>query len=91
MALGEGRPYDLVCMDILMPEMDGHQAAREIRSLERMNGPHSSRARIVMITASPDAENVNQSLREHCDAYLLKPVDIRRLRRELQSFGLAAV
>jgi len=71
-----GEPYDLVCMDIMMPEMDGQTAVREIRALEEGRGIRSSDgARIIMTTALDDVKNVVQSFEALCDAYLFKPID----------------
>ena len=75
-ALECGEPYDLVCMDIMMPEMDGQTAVREIRALEEGRGIRSSDgARIIMTTALDDVKNVVQSFEALCDAYLFKPID----------------
>jgi AmiR/NasT family two-component response regulator len=41
-----------------------------------------------MTTASGDSANVNQSVQEDCDGYLLKPVDGRRLLSDLRTLGL---
>ena len=83
----EGQPYDLICMDILMPEMDGHQAVRAIRDREKAAG-RVHRARVIMTTASTDEGHVQQSFQDRCDAYLLKPIDLHRLLRELRRLGL---
>ena len=75
-----GQLYDLICMDIMMPEMYGQTAVREIRALEEATGTLSTRgARIIMTTALDDVKNVVQSFKSLCDAYLFKPIDTGKL------------
>ncbi len=89
LARGSGAPYDLICMDILMPEMDGHTAVKTIRAMEeRRLVPAVARARIIMTTSLSDRENVAKSIHELCDAYLVKPVDTGKLLNQLKTFGL---
>ena len=89
MASETGSGYDLVCMDILLPEMDGKEAVRQIRSLERERGILSSGgAKIIMTTAVDDIKDVIRSFQELCDAYLVKPVNLGDLRNHLRAFGL---
>jgi two-component system chemotaxis response regulator CheY len=88
-ALGENQPYDLICMDIMMPEMDGQQALSEIRALEEAYGlfpPDSST--IVMTTALADMKNVMEAYHNLCDAYLAKPINKATLLSELKNLGL---
>jgi two-component system chemotaxis response regulator CheY len=88
-ALATGRPYDLICMDVLMPEMDGHQAVKQIRSIEKARGTHASSAvKIIMATGLGDKENVIQSAKEDCNAYILKPIDTSKLMYYIKCFGL---
>jgi two-component system, chemotaxis family, chemotaxis protein CheY len=88
-ALGEGAPYDLICMDILMPEMNGQEAVKEVRALEEARGiPSQEAVKIIMTTAVTDIQQVMKSFRELCDAYLFKPIDTARLLGELKAFGL---
>ena len=54
LAQATDRNYDLICMDITMLEMDGHQAVEEIRQLERSAGMNPS-VTIVMTTSSNEA------------------------------------
>jgi two-component system chemotaxis response regulator CheY len=89
MAAESASGYDLICMDILLPEMDGRTAVREIRSLERERGILSRNgAKIIMTTALDDMKEVIRSFQELCDAYLVKPIDLPDLRSHLVSFGL---
>jgi CheY-like chemotaxis protein len=74
------QPFDLVLMDVQMPEMDGYQATRAIREKERGTGGH---IRIVALTAHamPDDEQI--CLKAGMDSYLAKPVRREELCREL--------
>lgn len=90
MALDSGEPYDLICMDILMPEMDGRTALKEIRALEEMRGITSTHGtKIVMITALDDTKDVMRAFYELCDAYIFKPIDKAKLLQELEKIGLS--
>jgi len=83
--------YDLICMDIMMPDMDGKTAVREIRSLERARGILSTvGVKIIMATALNEIKAVADSFHELCDAYVTKPVDAAQLLGYVRSFKLIA-
>ena len=89
MAIEDGSRYDLVCMDILLPEMDGQAAVREIRRIEEEHGLFPDRsAKIIMTTALGEMKDVIQSFKDLCDAYLVKPVNLRDLLKYLDEFAL---
>jgi two-component system chemotaxis response regulator CheY len=79
--------YELVCMDLHMPVMNGHEAIREIRQYERANGILRP-TRIFVTTALDDMASVTEALLGKCTAYLMKPIDLNILRQELQAVGL---
>lgn len=89
-AVRTGLYFDLVCMDILMPEMDGFTAVQEIRTVETKDVPADACAKILMTTASNDLKNVLRSVREFCDGYLVKPIDTAQLVDRLKSLELLA-
>lgn len=90
LALKVAAPYDLVCMDIMMPEMDGQQALTELRRLEAQHGQVPGRgSKVIMITALHDKDSVMRAFREQCDGYLVKPVDGAKLAQELRALNLA--
>ena len=75
LALEANDPYDLICLDIMMPMLDGHGALKQIRALEADKGIWSSHgAKVVMTTALGDMKNVNTAFGSLCDAYLVKPI-----------------
>ena len=88
-ALEGNDPYDLICLDIMMPEMDGQEALRQIREQEEARGILPSKgAKIVMTTALADLKSVNAAYHSFCDAYLTKPVQKAKLLKELHGLKL---
>ena len=72
-AIGQGTHYDLICLDISMPVMGGHEALQAIRTLEAEAG--ISRATALMITASSSPDDMIAAIAEgDCDDYLPKPL-----------------
>jgi CheY-like chemotaxis protein len=77
-----GVPYDLVLMDVHMPELDGLEAARRIRTAEAaMQLP---RTRIVALTANAFGEDRDACLAAGMDNFLVKPLDGDRLAEALE-------
>jgi HD-like signal output (HDOD) protein len=77
--------YDLVMLDIDMPDMQGEEVLRKIRSIENY-GPH--RAAVVMVTAQSDQEHVLICLKSGCDEYIAKPFKLEIITEKLISLGL---
>jgi two-component system chemotaxis response regulator CheY len=89
LALEANQPYELICLDIMMPGLDGHQALHEIRLLEEERGIYSSDgAKIIMTTALDDIENKISAFSGLCDAYLVKPIQKTKLLEELRKLKL---
>lgn len=91
-ALAQGRPYDLVCLDIMMPEMDGHEALKQIREMEKQAGIQGpGEVKVLMTSALGDAKNVVEAYyKGGATSYLVKPVDKCNLIDQLQILGLPA-
>lgn len=88
-AQSSNQNYDLICMDIMMPEMDGQAALKQIRALEEGIGvlPHAG-VKIIMTTAVTDTKAVFDAYQGLCDGYLFKPIDTVKLVEYAKSFGL---
>jgi two-component system chemotaxis response regulator CheY len=89
LALDKDEHYNLICLDIMMPEMDGHEALRLIRQAEEAKGiPKAKGAKIVMTTAVGDLKNVIAAFKNLCNSYLTKPIEKAKLLEVLQRFEL---
>lgn len=66
----------MILMDIMMPLMDGYEATRQIRKLERTD---ASSIPIIALTANAFAEDVRHALDCGMNAHLAKPLDVKKM------------
>ena len=87
-----GSPYDLVLMDIMIPEVDGLQAVLAIRKAEgQLSIAMPQRVKIVMTTALNDPRTIMKALYESdANSYLIKPIRLQKLEEELRALKLIA-
>ncbi len=90
LALEEAAPYSLICMDIMMPIIDGQQALQRIRNIEReRNLNYDQEVKAIMITALSDLQNVNEAFSKGwTNSYITKPIDSSALIEEIRELGL---
>ena len=72
---------DLIFMDLLMPEMDGFELTRKIKST-----PELSQIPVVVLTAHGNVETEQKAQEAGCDGFLHKPADIRQIQKVLRQF-----
>jgi len=88
-ALKEKSPYDLICLDIMMPKVDGVKVLKAIRDLEIQKGVlPEKRAKVIMTTALAEAGFVNKAFEYNCDAYASKPIDMEKFNEVLKKLEL---
>lgn len=89
-ALKNGEPYDLVCLDIIMPNMDGQQALREIREVEaEMGVGDGNRVKVVMISALDNSEELHDAFfLGDATSYIVKPIRKKTLLGEISNMGI---
>ncbi|MCG6553107.1 MAG: response regulator [Candidatus Magnetominusculus sp. LBB02] len=89
MAHEQKKPYDLLCLDIMMPIMDGCEALMQIRKMESvMNIKQDDRVKAIMITAVDRPNEILQSYEGDCSAYMIKPVNKKALIKQIKDIGL---
>ena len=88
-ALEAGDGYDLVCLDIMMPALDGYQALKAIRDIEKEKQiPEEQRTKIIMTTALNEGRNVSKAFELGCVAYAGKPIDQEKFENVLRKINL---
>ena len=88
MALAK-EPYDLICLDIMLPKMDGRQVLKGIRKIEGDKGIVGPDAvKILMISALGDFETVSEAFSSQCTSYITKPIDADKIIAELTNLEL---
>ncbi len=88
-ALDYKAPFDLICMDINMPKMNGTVALETIREIEKernINGLDG--VKVIMVTVNDDSGNIFGSFRKGCEAYIVKPVSKEKIVHELKALNL---
>lgn len=89
-ALKEGEPYSLITMDILMPNVDGQQALREIREIEKEKGiSESAQAKVIMVSGLDDSEELHDAFfLGEATGYIVKPIHKDLLLQEVEKLGI---
>lgn len=91
MALTEGSPYEIICLDIMMPGMNGLDALKAIRELEAERNIYVGKgSKVIMTTAAANPKSIMGAFKEQCEAYLIKPLDKNELYNALKKLGFDA-
>jgi CheY-like chemotaxis protein len=75
--------YDVILMDLQMPEMDGYEATRQIRALKN---PEAKTVKIIAMTANVFRDDIERCLEAGMDSHIGKPVDFQELINKLRVF-----
>ncbi len=78
--LQKGPIYNLVCLDIMMPQLNGHETLRAMREAEDLVTPDNPPCKIIMTTALDDSENILKSFDNQCNGYITKPYSFDKLQ-----------
>lgn len=86
-AVDSGKNYDVICLDIMMPEMDGHEVLKRLRAGEEKRGLENP-VKIIMTSALGDFGNIKEAYREQCEDYIVKPIEKYKIEAALRKLEL---
>lgn len=88
-ALDGNEVYDLICLDVMMPEMDGYQVLKGIRNIEKAHRISKEQGvKIIMITALNEQQSIDMAFELGCSVYCAKPIDIEKFEEALRDLKL---
>jgi len=88
-AIAADQHFDLICLDIMMPGMDGQQTLILLRQMEAQNDmPLGRGAKVVMTSAMEDNDYIMQAMNASADGYVVKPIEKRSFIETLKETGL---
>lgn len=88
-AYENGESFDLITLDISMPDVNGLDALYQIREMEtNKEVPANKRAVIIMVTASSDKDTIVTAVQAGCNDYIAKPFDRDTISKKLIKVGL---
>jgi two-component system chemotaxis response regulator CheY len=87
-SIENNQPYELIFLDIMMPELDGIKTLEKIRQLETQNGVNEhANSKVIMTSAIVDKDIILKAARAGCTSYIIKPIDRTRLYNEIRKHG----
>jgi two-component system chemotaxis response regulator CheY len=79
-SLEEDEPYDLICLDIMMPKLDGLKALKMLSSIERERDISKDKlSKKFVITALDNVKDVEKAFELGCEVYVTKPINTAKL------------
>ncbi len=88
-ALDQEKPFDLLLLDIMVPEINGIDVLKKVRTIERSRGIHDrDRAKVIITSSLSDARNMEQAQSAESNGYLVKPVNRAKLFSTIRTMGL---
>ena len=89
-AHNQGDPFQLICLDIMMPDLDGQETLKEIREIETDRDIASTDiVKVIMLTGMIDTKNITTAFVDGgCHAYLTKPVSTTEIINQLVELNL---
>ncbi len=88
-AVNNGTHYDLICLDIMMPGMNGHETLKAIRNYEQSNGFCVGQgAKVIMTTSVQDHKSIRRAFKASADGYVVKPVEKKKFIATLNEIGV---
>ncbi len=92
-SLEKGDSFDLITLDIIMPDMDGLRALKKIRGVEKevltKKGSGQDRVKIMMVTSHSNKSLVLRCARAGCNNYIVKPFTKDKIIEKLEELGFA--
>ena len=87
-SLKDNSAYDLICLDIMMPKVDGVKVLRAIRDYEKKIGIlPAQRVKVIMTTALAETDYVKNAFEIGCEAYAAKPIDTKKMEEVIDKLG----
>jgi len=88
-SLKSNQPYDLVCLDVMMPKVDGIKVLKTIRELETQKGLlPKKRVKVIMTTALSGTDYVQSAFEIGCEGFASKPIDTKKFVEVMEKLGL---
>jgi two-component system, chemotaxis family, chemotaxis protein CheY len=89
LSVKEGKPYNGIFLDIMMPGSDGYSALEGIREWEEGRGMNSGdMVKIIMVTAVDDPKMMMRAFKFQCDSYVVKPIVESKVLSAAEKAGL---
>ncbi|VBB07466.1 Hypothetical protein LUCI_2715 [Lucifera butyrica] len=89
LAWDEGRPYDLICLDIMMPNLDGLKTLKVVRDIEKQKAvPKAGSVKVIITTVLDETDKVRAAFNTGCEAFAAKPVDTEKFVAVMKKLGL---